>query len=385
MFTIPADETYQRIIKIFYHLGIWQLDDESEYRRIGKRLFYTFFGALLPIFFGANAHLCNDRNESIFSAEAAIINSVIYMKFLYLLFKKPEILAFLYDQTVVHSIENRDEYEQASKKIDKFISFVRPYCSAFFITAPLLIVSKLPIFSSDGGLPVFISLSWNDSEIVFWLAYLFVSLSTLLYVVAYLFTPLIWYMMLNYSIEYELLGNKLRKLGVGKKTAVKQNDLRLSQRSRFAEDLIVLVKANRTLTETIERFRSCFSPLFLGQITTSGIAICASIYNLAFASNQDIVQTEFHVVVLLCVTFDIFLDMYLANDITVASDRLSYCLFESNWIDQTESCKKHVLIMGEVLKEPQKLVVLIYPMNLETFLTIINGAYSMFNILKSFQ
>ena len=68
--------------------------------------------------------------------------------------------------------------------------------------------------------------------------------------------------------------------------------------------------------------------------------------------------------------FDIFLVMFLANDITLASDRLSYCLFESNWIEQTESCKKYVLIMGEVLKQPQQLMILIYPMNLETFVKV---------------
>lgn len=62
--------------------------------------------------------------------------------------------------------------------------------------------------------------------------------------------------------------------------------------------------------------------------------------------------------------------MYLANEITVASERLSYSLFESNWIEQTESCKKYVLIMGEVLKQPQQLVILIYPLNLETFMMV---------------
>jgi len=121
---------------------------------------------------------------------------------------------------------------------------------------------------------------------------------------------------------------------------------------------------------------------------------------------ENIVQAELYIIILLYAVFDIFLVMYLANDITVASDRLSYCLFESNWMDESESCKKLVLIMGEVLKQPQQLVILIYPLNLETFTRvsektaidmdgvmkffisnfhqIANGAYNMFNILKNF-
>ncbi|XP_037040976.1 putative odorant receptor 71a [Bradysia coprophila] len=384
MFSIELDEALQRILKIFYRMGIWQSDEEPNYLKVAKKFFYTFFGALYPIFFTANAFLC-DRNESVFSVQLTIIAAVLYVKILYVLFKKQEILEFLFDPIVVHSIENREEYDETVKKIKEFMNFVRMYCLATFVTVPLLIVIKFPIFSADKGLPFFISFSWNSSEIIYWLAYFFVSLSSTLYVTANLITILIWYMLLNYSIEYELLGNKLRKLGVGMKAVKKQKEFRLIQRSGFVEDLIVLIKAHRNLNETIERFRSFFSTLFLVQITTSGIIICTSVYSLVFSSNQNIVQIEFYVVVLLYAIFDIFLIMYLANDITVASDRLSYCLFESNWIEQTESCKKYVVIMGEVLKQPQQLVVLIYPMNLETFMTIVNGAYSMFNILKSLQ
>ncbi|XP_037033998.1 odorant receptor 94a-like [Bradysia coprophila] len=389
MFTIQVDKTYQQIMKLFCRMGIWQSDDESHFRRIGKKLSYTFFSALFPIFFASNAFLCTDRSESILSVLVAIITSVIYVKFLYLLYKKPEILAFLSDQTVVHSIENHEEYDRMNEKIKKFIGFVRPYCVAVFATVPLLLVWKLPMFSADKTLPYFISFSWNDSEIIYWLAYMFLSLQTPLYVIANLFTPLVWYIMLNYSIEYELLGNKFRKLGMGKKTdgtrSKNQKNLIVSQRSMFDEDLIVLIKAHRKLAETIERCRSCFSALFLGQITTSSICICASAYCLAFASTENILQTEMYASMLLYGIFDIFLVTYLANEITVASNRLSYCLFESNWVERAESGKKYFLIMGEVLKQPQQLVILIYPMNLGTFMKTINGAYSMFNIIKNFK
>ncbi|XP_037034325.1 putative odorant receptor 71a [Bradysia coprophila] len=387
MFTIQVEKTIQLIKQIFYLMGIWQRDEESNYRKMGKKLFYSFLGTFYPIFFTANAFLCDNLVEAVFSVQISITATIGYVKILYVLFEKHEILAFLRDPIVVHSIENREEYEETVKKIKKFMNFVRLYCLAIFATAPVLIVIALPIFSSDRGLPLFISFSWNHSEIIYWFAYLFVSLSCFLYVIMNLMTILIWYIMLNYSIEYELLGNKLRKLGVIKKTVSKttkkQKQFKLTQRSGFAEDLIVFVKAHRNLTETIKRFRSFFSTLFLVQITTSGIIICTSVYSLAFSSNQNIVQIEFYVVVVLYAIFDIFLIMYLANDITVASDRLSYCLFKSNWIEQTQLCKKYVVIMCEVLKQPQQLVVLMYPMNLETFMTIVNGAYSMFNLLKS--
>lgn len=88
------------------------------------------------------------------------------------------------------------------------------------------------------------------------------------------------------------------------------------------------------------------------------------------ASLDNIGQMEVNSAVLFHEIFDIFLVTYFASEITTASDDLSYRLFESNWINQTLSCKKLVLIVGEVLKQPLQLVIWVYPMNLQTFTSV---------------
>ncbi len=133
------------------------------------------------------------------------------------------------------------------------------------------------------------------------------------------------------------------------------------------------------------------------------------------SSNENLFEIPLFAAISLYGIFDIFMVMYLANDISVASDKLSYCLFESNWIGQQKSCMKCLLILGQRLRYPQRLVILkVYPMNLETFtvvsltdeilitnsvlillllnfsmsrlhLQIMKGAYSLFNILQSFK
>ncbi len=62
--------------------------------------------------------------------------------------------------------------------------------------------------------------------------------------------------------------------------------------------------------------------------------------------------------------------MYLANKITAESDRLSYCLFQSNWMDQSKSTKKCVIIFGEMIRRRQQLVIFMYPMNLDKFTSV---------------
>lgn len=75
-----------------------------------------------------------------------------------------------------------------------------------------------------------------------------------------------------------------------------------------------------------------------------------------------------YVAVLLFNVFDIFMIMYFGNEIKLASDRLSYCLFECDWIEQSQSNKRSIILFGELLYQPHQMVILtLYPLTLETF------------------
>lgn len=95
---------------------------------------------------------------------------------------------------------------------------------------------------------------------------------------------------------------------------------------------------------------------------------------------------------------------YLGNQIKLSSNRLSYCLFQSNWIEQSKPTRKCIITLTEVLKQPQVLVIWkLYPLDLQTFtsvslsliwchlsilpmfdvLQILKFAYSMLNILRN--
>lgn len=69
--------------------------------------------------------------------------------------------------------------------------------------------------------------------------------------------------------------------------------------------------------------------------------------------------------------FDLFVVFYLCNEITVASSDLMYCVFESDWIDQSNVVAKDLIILTEVMKKPQQLIILkLFPMNLLTFTSV---------------
>lgn len=59
--------------------------------------------------------------------------------------------------------------------------------------------------------------------------------------------------------------------------------------------------------------------------------------------------------------------LYLMNEITLTSGNLINCGYESDWISQPEETKKTLIILCEALKQPQMLMIYIYPLDLETF------------------
>lgn len=86
------------------------------------------------------------------------------------------------------------------------------------------------------------------------------------------------------------------------------------------------------------------------------------------SSHDDLAQDAFYAIVLSFCFFDTFALMYLGNEIMLSSDGLSYCLFESTWTEQTQSCKMCIIIMVERLKQPQQLVVgILFSLDLESF------------------
>lgn len=89
-------------------------------------------------------------------------------------------------------------------------------------------------------------------------------------------------------------------------------------------------------------------------------------------SQNNFFEAVIYSAVMLYAFFDIFMVMYFGNEIKIASDQLSHCLFESDWPQQSTAVKKCVLFIGEILKQPHQLVILIYPMDLKTLTMVSN-------------
>ncbi|XP_037045319.1 odorant receptor 94a-like isoform X3 [Bradysia coprophila] len=354
------------VISLFYRMGIWHRGDQPTVKEIRIKFFYSGFHALfaLALLFGA---ITNDRRDkSIFLADVAIGVAVLSVKLWMLMWNQKNILHLL-NRVCVFSIQDDNDYKFFDDKLKGFVQFAFTFIVIVTFDGSLSTL-VLSLLGSEKTLYMEIAfpLDYKHNEIAFWIATTFIFTEFLLTIFAFIFTTIIWYFLLICSLRYKLLGNDLKNMG----RISENNNKKIREEevdNNFLKSLITLIGAHLHLKELITEVEYFFSGLFFMQFATSGVSICLSIYCLAFASENSC-RTDF------------------GNEIMLSSDCLSYCLFESDWYNQPQSTKKNIIIFGEYLKQPQVFVIgKLYPLTLETFTRILNSAYSMFNILKSFQ
>lgn len=81
---------------------------------------------------------------------------------------------------------------------------------------------------------------------------------------------------------------------------------------------------------------------------------------------------------------EIFLPCYFGNDLSIASSKLSQSLFHSNWTKGDAKLTRIATIFMENTKQDFRIVAFgLFNVNLGTFTSIMNSAYSFFAVLKS--
>lgn len=211
MSQVKEDSTIRGLIKVLYNIGFWPSSlTESPFRKYCKQIPNHY-------------HM----EQLIYLLEFELFVCVDHMLLTYFLLGRKKILKFLYDHNVTHQKANRDEaafVNCENRKIGLINQFYFLYLFAIIFILHLI---SLPIFTGKNNiLPLFIrfNVDSNYERVLYWIAYIHSSLTYLFGGIFSLSIVIIWYIFLNYSIEYKLLGQRLRSLGTATAKTY-QNDL----------------------------------------------------------------------------------------------------------------------------------------------------------------
>nr|QGW45423.1 odorant receptor 50 [Bradysia odoriphaga] len=387
MYLIEIPETINQLFGIYYRLRLWSHKDIPDYGdRILSYLHFTLLVSIM-ISIGVGAYMSNDKDEEIFLAIVTVAFAVLVHRLWHIIWRKDGLLTLIH-QTGTYYTEDRKEFVEVSNKLNSLMKFICWYNSMLIICAfPAIVV--YPIVNEKHSLLFNIAFPMDRSSlsnIGFWLAYACTMLAAFYAVICNFFINTGWYLMCSLIIEYKLLGNQMRHMGTIRTGKDVRKISKAEKQNLFRVKLNMVIQTYERINGVFGEFESFFGNSLFLQIATGSACICGGLYSLAFSSHIDLAQDLYFVAFLTYSIFDIFMILYLGNELKLASDELSTCLYESDWIEQTESSRKSIIILSERLKQPQQLVVgKLYPLNLETFTSIVNGAYSMFNILQSLR
>ncbi|XP_037039733.1 odorant receptor 94b-like isoform X2 [Bradysia coprophila] len=382
MHSVTTHPLVKQLISVYYRVGVWNRENEHSPIRLRIKWFYFIYQFMVPISAIIGSFKNENTDDRIFLVETSIVNGTLSAKFWLMMQKQEQILELL-EKICIFSIQDKDCFRFFNKKLELFTKVTKSF---MYAVIPLAVFSALAPFAGDRKLFFKLALPFdaekNDFNFLMANFYTFTAVAFAFFFIS--FSVVLWYIMFVCSLRYNVLGIQLTKMGRLSEESKGVSDRQ--KQNAFRRDLWGIMKDCLLTRNLVCEIESFCSTIFFIELGTSGLCICASVYCLAFNVSENIVGRLVHLSSLGYNVAGILITTYLGNEITLTSNRLSYCVFESDWYDQPQSTKFIITILGEFLQQPQVMVVAkLYTLTLETFTRILNFAYSTFNILKNFR
>lgn len=223
-------------------VGMWR-ENETFPRKLLRICTHSLLSLSYSVSLIVGAVQSDDKKETIYLGVCGLTAGVNTIKLTYILWKTEEIFGFL-SKIAEYSIEDVEEFDKISNRLRKFINFVVIFLFNLFSGAAFLFI--FPIFSSEIVLPfnVAFPLDWRKGGFTYWIAYFYVMSVSIHAIFAAVFIVIVWYLMLNSSLQYQLLGNQFKMLG-HRKLNVSQAE----NQSHYRHSLIALIKTHRHIKE----------------------------------------------------------------------------------------------------------------------------------------
>lgn len=213
MYTILLHHRINDSMKFFQRIGFWQAGEQPTARETRIKLFYTIYFTLFLISLIVGAFTSDSIDESIFLVVTAAITVVALTRLLHVVWKKLEIVELL-NRICVHSIDDQKQYVVVNERLETFMKFavvlacttvvVNVFCA---FSVPLIGKERSQVYNI--GFPF----DWRTNAVVYWIEFVFIFTSVSLGSLSLLVCLLTWYLLLNCSLKYDVLANRLRNMG----------------------------------------------------------------------------------------------------------------------------------------------------------------------------
>lgn len=247
MYSIEIHEGLQQIFTIFYGLGMWDIEKRRFFYQSGLKLFHFIYYLLFFLSIAVGACITNNNDELIMLTVASIIAAVHMFRLAYIIWRQNKIISLIH-QLSAHSTNDRQEFIKVNNKLENVVKIAKAFL--FLCCSGVPLISIHPILSDNKLLIVNIAfpLDWKNSSIKFWITHAYIVLGSIYGVLCYLLSIIVWYLMINSAVKYEMLGNQFGIMGFSKKTsATSQKVAKITKEQLFVEDLDAALKSHQKI------------------------------------------------------------------------------------------------------------------------------------------
>lgn len=238
---IGIDPLIQRIIGFYYTFHIWQSVNESRLWKFIRVLIFLFCTISYPVALAAGGgQVSTDLGDSIFLLTLAIVVAVLEFKGFYIFFRQDDILN-LVNGTCIQSVPNN---EHLLHRVNKKLDILSKCCVIFIVLSVALtlfiIILSSPLISHKMPFNIWFPLDYNGNNTAHWIAHCFVLINEFFVLIVSPLSTMTWYIMLNCSIKYDILGYRFQNLGLT--TGSKQLNSNAKNLDMFEFELIECIQ-----------------------------------------------------------------------------------------------------------------------------------------------
>lgn len=249
MHKVVLHQGINKMIKSFRLIRLWHRGDEPTPSERRTKLFYSTYYLLYFISIIVGAFTCDDVDESIFLAQTSVMAFIGYVKLLYIIWRQKEILQLL-NRIGVHYFEDKKQFTIENEKLEHFMRYIIGLVANTFF-ATLCCALGIPFLGGERKqfLNIGFPFDWKTNELVYWIEFAFIIIGAVLSMFSFLFSALMWFLLFNCSLKYDIFASQLRNMGSIKTS---DNEVNISERQKensFRQDLINGIETHKDIVE----------------------------------------------------------------------------------------------------------------------------------------
>lgn len=249
MHQVQKHHRINQMISFLYRTGLWHRRATATETIL--KLFYSIYYSLFPISLFIGAVTSDDKDDCVFLILLGTTTIVLFLKLLQIIWKKDELLEFL-NKICVYSVEDDGVFAIINRRQEILMQF----STVFIVSAYVACISGVvvvPLIESERYFFVNFAfpLDWKNDDFAYVLANAFYFTEIVLSCVAPLNSAIVWYLLLNCALRYEILGYQIKNLAV-----VKVNEMdnrrkmsKIDKENLFLRNLLATIKLREFVKE----------------------------------------------------------------------------------------------------------------------------------------